>query len=230
MSTSCHEHLVVVGGSYIGLEFAQIYRRFGSEVTVIEMAPRLIAREDEDVSMGVADVLDARGHRAAAERDVHDGREARRGRRGERRLHRGRARKSIGSHLLLAVGRRPNTDDLGLDKAGVATDPRGYITVDDQLRTNVPGIFALGDCNGARRVHPHRLQRLRDRGGEPARRRGAPRQRSHHGLRALHRSAARPLRHDRDGGAQVRPAGADRHHADGGCEPRLREGRDATAS
>jgi pyruvate/2-oxoglutarate dehydrogenase complex dihydrolipoamide dehydrogenase (E3) component len=140
-------HLVIVGGSYIGLEFAQAYRRFGAKVTVIEMAPRLISREDEDVSMGVADVLEAEGielrlnakclsvkkHAAgvAVQVDCTEG-----------------APEVVGSHLLLAVGRRPNTDDLGLDKAGIATDARGYITVDDQLRTNVPGIFALGDCNG----------------------------------------------------------------------------------
>jgi pyruvate/2-oxoglutarate dehydrogenase complex dihydrolipoamide dehydrogenase (E3) component len=140
-------HLVVVGGSYIGLEFAQAYRRFGAKVTVIEMAPRLIAREDEDVSMGVADVLEAEGialrlnatclavkthpDGVAVQVDCTEG-----------------APEVVGSHLLLAVGRRVNTDDLGLDKAGVATDARGFITVDDQLRTNVPGIFALGDCNG----------------------------------------------------------------------------------
>jgi pyruvate/2-oxoglutarate dehydrogenase complex dihydrolipoamide dehydrogenase (E3) component len=140
-------HLIVVGGSYIGLEFAQAYRRFGSKVTVVEMAPRLIAREDEDVSMGIADVLEAEGIElrlnatcmsvgkhpdgVAVNVDCTEG-----------------APQVVGSHLLLAVGRRPNTDDLGLDKAGVATDARGYITVDDQLRTNVSGIFALGDCNG----------------------------------------------------------------------------------
>jgi pyruvate/2-oxoglutarate dehydrogenase complex dihydrolipoamide dehydrogenase (E3) component len=140
-------HLVIVGGSYIGLEFAQAYRRFGSKVTVIEMAPRLIAREDEDVSMGVADVLEAEGVElrlnatclavqkhadgVAVQVDCTEG-----------------APEVVGSHLLLAVGRRANTDDLGLDTAGVATDARGFITVDDQLRTNVPGIFALGDCNG----------------------------------------------------------------------------------
>ena len=219
------EHLVVVGGSYIGLEFAQAYRRFGAQVTVIEMAPRLIAREDEDVSMGVADVLEAEGIELrlnatclAVEKHA-DGVavnvECTEG-----------APQVVGSHLLLAVGRRPNTDDLGLDKAGVTTDARGYITVDDQLRTNVPGIFALGDCNG-RGAFTHTAYNdfeivaanLLD--GERA-----PRQRPHHGLRALHRSAARPLRHDRGGSAQVRPAGADRHHADGGREPRLREGRD----
>jgi len=141
------EHLIVVGGSYIGLEFAQAYRRFGSKVTVVEMAPRLIAREDEDVSMGVADVLEAEGialrlnatcmsvakhpDGVAVNVDCTEG-----------------APQVVGSHLLLAVGRRPNTDDLGLDRAGVATDARGFITVDDRLRTNVEGIFALGDCNG----------------------------------------------------------------------------------
>jgi len=141
------EHLIVVGGSYIGLEFAHAYRRFGSKVTVVEMAPRLIAREDADVSMGIADVLEAEGVElrlnatcmsvgkhpggVAVNVDCTEG-----------------APQVVGSHLLLAVGRRPNTDDLGLDKAGVATDARGYITVDDQLRTNVSGIFALGDCNG----------------------------------------------------------------------------------
>ena len=141
------EHLIIVGGSYIGLEFAQAYRRFGSQVTVIEMASRLIAREDEDVSMGVADVLEAEGialrlnatclavkphpQGVAAHVECTEG-----------------TPDVIGSHLLLAVGRRPNTDDLGLDQAGVATDARGYITVDDHLCTNVPGIFALGDCNG----------------------------------------------------------------------------------
>jgi pyruvate/2-oxoglutarate dehydrogenase complex dihydrolipoamide dehydrogenase (E3) component len=140
-------HLIVVGGSYIGLEFAQIYRRFGSEVTVIESAPRLIAREDEDTSAAVADILQhegislrlnancmsvgKRGNQIAVTLDCPSG-----------------SREVLGSHLLFAVGRRPNTDDLDLDKAGVAVDQRGFIPVDDQLRTNVPGIWALGDCNG----------------------------------------------------------------------------------
>jgi pyruvate/2-oxoglutarate dehydrogenase complex dihydrolipoamide dehydrogenase (E3) component len=140
-------HLVVLGGSYIGLEFAQVYRRFGSAVTVIELAPRLIAREDEDVSKAVADFLrdeaidvrvnnkvvgvDKQGNDIAVTVETEGARS-----------------QVVGSHLLLAIGRRPNTDDLGLDKAGIATDPRGYMQVDDQLRTNVPGIWALGDCNG----------------------------------------------------------------------------------
>ena len=141
------EHLVIVGGSYIGLEFGQMYRRFGSEVTIVEMAPRLIGREDEDVSQAVREILEAEGIHvrlnakciSLAKRDggvaVHVTCEE-----GPPDV--------IGSHVLLAVGRVPNTSDLGLDKAGVATDPRGYIIVDDQLQTNVPGIWALGDCNG----------------------------------------------------------------------------------
>jgi pyruvate/2-oxoglutarate dehydrogenase complex dihydrolipoamide dehydrogenase (E3) component len=140
-------HLIIVGGSYIGLEFAQIYRRFGSEVTVIEMAPRLVSREDEDVSLSVHDILQAEGINirlnaqclAVARRgnDITANVECTEG-----------APEVVGSHLLLAVGRRPNTDDLGLEKASVEMDEKGFIKVDDQLRTNVPGIWALGDCNG----------------------------------------------------------------------------------
>ena len=140
-------HLVIVGGSYIGLEFGQMYRRFGSEVTIVEMKPRLISREDEDVSAAVREIVERdgvavrlnaecitlakRGDGIAVTVDCTEG-----------------APEIVGSHLLLAVGRRPNTDDLGLGRAGVACDARGYITVDDQLCTNVPGIWALGDCNG----------------------------------------------------------------------------------
>ena len=140
-------HLIVVGGSYIGLEFAQMFRRFGSEVTVIEKGERLISKEDPDVSAAIADILAREGIaiRTDAEciRFAHRGSDIVAGvncKAGEPEV--------TGSHLLLAVGRRPNTDDLGLDKAGVALDARGYITVDDQLQTNVPGIWALGDCNG----------------------------------------------------------------------------------
>jgi len=140
-------HLIVVGGSYIGLEFAQIYRRFGSEVTVLEAAPRLIAREDQDVSDAVAAILRAEGI------DIHVGISgpAVAGGGGDTVVSfdvRGQPHEIAGSHLLFAVGRRPNTDDLGLDAAGIATDARGYIVVDDELRTSVPGIWALGDCNG----------------------------------------------------------------------------------
>jgi pyruvate/2-oxoglutarate dehydrogenase complex dihydrolipoamide dehydrogenase (E3) component len=141
------EHLVVVGGSYVGLEFAQMHRRFGAKVTIVERQPRLIGREDPDISEAVREILAGEGIaiRTGAECirlarhesgisvgvDCQDGEPA-----------------VVGSHVLLAVGRRPNTDDLGLDEAGVATDARGYITVDDSLATNVPGIWALGDCNG----------------------------------------------------------------------------------
>jgi pyruvate/2-oxoglutarate dehydrogenase complex dihydrolipoamide dehydrogenase (E3) component len=140
-------HLVIVGGSYVGLEFGQMFRRFGSEVTVIEMGSRLVQREDEDVSAAIHDILTSEGiavrlnarcvalsgadGRVTAQVDCASGAPA-----------------VEGSHLLLAVGRRPNTDDLGLDAAGLACDARGYVLVDDQLRTNVPGIWALGDCNG----------------------------------------------------------------------------------
>lgn len=141
------EHLVVIGGSYIGLEFAQMYRRFGSRVTVIEMQKRPIAREDEDVSAAVQEILQAEGveFRLGAECLAVE----RRGSgvsvtldcaEGDRRV--------AGSDLLLAVGRTPNTGDLGLDKAGVEMDERGYIAVDDELRTSVPHIWALGECNG----------------------------------------------------------------------------------
>ena len=141
------EHLLIIGGSYIGLEFAQMYRRFGSRVTVIEMGPRIIAREDEEVSAEIQSILEAEGVEfrlnatclSAAKRG--DGIAV--GVSCEQE-----PREIAGSHLLLAVGRRPNTDDLGLDKAGVDTDARGFIVVDDALKTSVPGIWALGDANG----------------------------------------------------------------------------------
>jgi pyruvate/2-oxoglutarate dehydrogenase complex dihydrolipoamide dehydrogenase (E3) component len=141
------EHLVIVGGSYVGLEFAQMYRRFGSRVTIVEMGPRFIGREDAEVSDAVADILAGddieirlnakcitvakNGQGVSVGLDCMDG-----------------SPQVAGSHLLLAVGRRPNTDDLDLDRAGVETDERGYISVDDQLRTTAPGVWALGDCNG----------------------------------------------------------------------------------
>jgi pyruvate/2-oxoglutarate dehydrogenase complex dihydrolipoamide dehydrogenase (E3) component len=124
-----------------------MYRRFGSRVTVVEMGDRLIARDDEDVSAEVKGILEnegvdvrldatcialaKRGDQVIVTADCEPGPE-----------------EIVASHVLLAVGRRPNTDDLGLDKAGVATDPRGYIVVDDQLRSNVPGVWAIGDANG----------------------------------------------------------------------------------
>jgi pyruvate/2-oxoglutarate dehydrogenase complex dihydrolipoamide dehydrogenase (E3) component len=140
-------HLIVIGGSYIGLEFGQMFRRFGSEVTVVEMGPRLIGREDEDVSTGVREIVEHEG--VSVRLNANCISFAKRGEEVVANLDCvGGAPQVHGTHVLLAVGRRPNTDDLGLDKAGVAVDGRGYILVDDQLRTSVPGIWALGDCNG----------------------------------------------------------------------------------
>jgi pyruvate/2-oxoglutarate dehydrogenase complex dihydrolipoamide dehydrogenase (E3) component len=140
-------HLVIVGGSYIGLEFAQVYRRLGSRVTVVEKSDRLIAREDEDVSKTLQQVLEQEGIEfrlsatcialARAATGVSVGVDCTTG-----------SPAVEGSHVLLAVGRRPNTDDLGLDAAGVKTDPRGFVVVDDHCRTNVPGVWAIGECNG----------------------------------------------------------------------------------
>jgi len=140
-------HLIVLGGSYIGLEFAQAYRRFGSEVTVIELAPRLIAREDEDASHAVADFLKEEGIDVRVDSKVI-GVEKQGNSIAVKLESAGKISQVVGTHMLVAIGRRPNTDDLGLDNAGVATDSHGYIQVDDQLRTNVPGIWAMGDCNG----------------------------------------------------------------------------------
>ena len=141
------EHLVVVGGSYVGLEFAQMYGRFGARVTVVEMGPRLIGREDEDISQAVREILEGEGVvvRIGAEcitlaphvGGISVGVQCREG-----------DPEIVGSDVMLAVGRRPNTDDLGLEAAGVAIDDRGYIQVDEGLATSVPGIWALGDCNG----------------------------------------------------------------------------------
>jgi pyruvate/2-oxoglutarate dehydrogenase complex dihydrolipoamide dehydrogenase (E3) component len=141
------EHLVVVGGSYIGLEFGQMFRRFGARVTIVEMAPRLIAREDEDVSQAVKEILEAEGIEVRLKAEclsleksgsgVAMGLDCTEG-----------APRVAGSHVLLAVGRVPNTDDLGLEKAGIGVDKRGYIEVDEALRTANPNVWALGDCNG----------------------------------------------------------------------------------
>jgi len=140
-------HLVIVGGSYIGLEFAQVFRRFGAEVTVVEKAPRLVVREDPDVSDAIRDILEADGITVRCGAECI--RFARRGDDVEVGVNCQSGEPAVvGSHALLAVGRRPNTDDLGLDAAGVAVDARGYIVVDDDLRTRVPHIWALGDCNG----------------------------------------------------------------------------------
>jgi pyruvate/2-oxoglutarate dehydrogenase complex dihydrolipoamide dehydrogenase (E3) component len=141
------QHLIVVGGSYVGLEFAQMYRRFGAEVTVVERKSRLVPNEDEDVSFGVQEILQSEGIQLRLDAnciklendggDVAVGLDCIEGH-----------PKVVGTRILLAVGRQPNTDDLGLSTAGVHTDEHGYITVDDQVRTSVPGIWALGDCNG----------------------------------------------------------------------------------
>jgi pyruvate/2-oxoglutarate dehydrogenase complex dihydrolipoamide dehydrogenase (E3) component len=139
------EHLVIVGGSYIALEFAQMYRRFGARVSVVEKGPRLTAREDEDVSATVKDILEAEGI------EIHLGATGMRVVKRDNGFElypRDDADPIVGTHLLVATGRAPNTDDLGLDVAGVATDRRGFVVVDDQLRTNVEHIWAMGDCNG----------------------------------------------------------------------------------
>ncbi|UVO50204.1 FAD-containing oxidoreductase [Sphingomonas sp. SUN019] len=141
------EHLVVVGGSYVGLEFAQMFRRFGAEVTIVERNDRLIAREDPEISDAIGGILEGEGIAvrtgaeciafAAHDRGVAVSVDCRDG-----------EPSVVGSHVLLAVGRRPNTEDLGLDRAGIATDARGYIVVDNMLQTSMPGVWALGDCNG----------------------------------------------------------------------------------
>ncbi len=140
-------HLIVVGGSYVGLEFAQMFRRFGSHVTVVEMGQRVVGREDEDVSLEIQDILAAEGIElrlgaecVSVQKEVDGlsiGVTCKAG-----------APRVTGSHLLLAVGRTPNTDELGLAEAGVTTDKRGYIEVDESLRTSNPRVWALGDCNG----------------------------------------------------------------------------------
>jgi len=141
-------HLVVVGGSYIGLEFAQMYRRFGADVTVVEKGPRLIPREDEDVSEAIAGIFAAEGV-AIRTRAECIGFEPSEGGGAMVRVDcEAGAPEVPGSHVLLATGRRPNTDDLGLETAGVARDERGFITADDAPATTAPGICALGDCNG----------------------------------------------------------------------------------
>ena len=141
------EHLVIVGGGYIGLEFGQMYRRFGSEVTIVEMGPRLIGHEDEDVSEEVKKILELEGIQIRLNARCISLAKSAGGIAVSVECGEG-APEVSGSHVLIAVGRTPNTQDLGLDKAGVATDERGYIAVDDRLQTNVPGIWALGDCNG----------------------------------------------------------------------------------
>ena len=140
-------HLLVLGGSYIALEFGQMYRRFGSEVSIVHHGARLISREDEDVSAAVTDILTREGINVSL--NAKSSRISKQGDDVVITVDRGSGSYELrGSHLLVATGRRPNTDDLGLDQAGVKQDHAGYIVVDDELRTSVPGIWALGDCNG----------------------------------------------------------------------------------
>ena len=141
------DHLVVVGGSYLGLEFAQMMRRFGSRVTVVEMGPRLVEREDEDVSLAIQDFLRAEGLELRLGAECLSVRKESAGLSVGLQCREGAPRES-GTHLLLAVGRVPNTDDLGLDRADIKTDKHGYIEVDEALRTSNPQVWALGDCNG----------------------------------------------------------------------------------
>ena len=141
------EHLVIIGGSYIGLEFAQMYRRFGSRVTVVEMSPKLLGREDDDVAQEIRAILERDGI------DIRTGAQCIALQRKSERISVGVSCKEgppavEGSHVLLAVGRKPNTDDLGLKEAGIDADERGYIKVDDELRTSAEGVWALGDANG----------------------------------------------------------------------------------
>jgi pyruvate/2-oxoglutarate dehydrogenase complex dihydrolipoamide dehydrogenase (E3) component len=141
-------HLVIVGASYIGLEFAQMYRRFGSRVTVVEKGPRIIGHEDDDVSEAIQGILESEGVRFLLNAECVE--VAQRG--SDVSVFHGNGREAreevTGSDLLIALGRVPNTDDLGLEHAGIATDARGFVVVDDWLRTNVPGVWALGDANG----------------------------------------------------------------------------------
>ncbi|WP_416757623.1 FAD-containing oxidoreductase [Roseateles sp. So40a] len=145
------EHLVVVGGSYIGLEFAQMFRRFGSQVTVVQRGPRLVPREDDDVADAVRAMLEREGLAIRTGAECVRLAPAEAGAAGHVRVHvscQTGEPEVLGSHVLIATGRRPNTDDLGLDRAGVTLDERGYVVVDDRLRSSVPHIWALGDCNG----------------------------------------------------------------------------------
>ena len=160
-------HLIVVGGSYVGLEFGQMFRRFGSEVSIIEMGPRLVQREDEDVSAAIQEILERegihvrlnakciafskRGEEIAAKVDCTEG-----------------APELIGTHALLAVGRRPNTDDLGLEKAGVAVDSARLHPGGRSTAHECPGSLGAGRLQWERRLHAHLVQRRGNCDGEPS--------------------------------------------------------------
>jgi pyruvate/2-oxoglutarate dehydrogenase complex dihydrolipoamide dehydrogenase (E3) component len=145
--TEVPEHLVIVGGSYIGLEFAQMMRRFGANVTVVERSAQLLPREDQDISRGIRAILEAEGVNFQLDAEClslsKDGSRTIVG-----AVCKDDAPAIVASHVLLAVGRQPNTDGMGLDCAGIKVDARGYIEVDDQLRTSTDGVWAVGDCNG----------------------------------------------------------------------------------
>ncbi len=141
------EHLVVIGGSYIGLEFAQMYRRFGAKVTIVEKGPRLVSREDEDVSEAIRQIIEAEGIECRLNAECISFKRHAMGAQVSVDCSSG-APAIVGSHVLLAIGRLPNTDDLDVEKAGIEMDERGYIKVHDDLSTSADGIWALGDCNG----------------------------------------------------------------------------------
>ena len=216
------EHLVIVGGSYIGLEFAQMYRRFGARVTVLEYGDRLIAREDPEVSREVQAILEREGiafHFSVQQRRGRAAAQAASGVRVGARRRPARRVAIEGSHLLAAVGRaaqhrrpRPRQGRHRRRRARLHHRRR-------RAAHQRPRRLGARRRQRPRRVHAHLVQRLRDRRRQPARRRQAPRQRPHPDLRALHRSAARPRRHERGRGARSRQAGAGRHDADDARRP-----------
>ena len=141
------EHLIILGGGYVGVEFGQMYRRFGSKVTILDRAPRLMSSEDEDVSQGICGIFEGEGIEVVTGAELKQVDRDGQGLRATIEVD-GQRREIGGSHLLVAAGRKPNTDDLGLASTGIETDGKGYVRVDDRLRTTVEGVFALGDCNG----------------------------------------------------------------------------------
>jgi pyruvate/2-oxoglutarate dehydrogenase complex dihydrolipoamide dehydrogenase (E3) component len=141
------EHLIILGGGYVGVEFGQMYRRFGSKVTIVDQAPRLMSSEDEDVAHEIRRIFESEGIEVVTGAKVERVAQDRNGLRVTIGLDREK-REIAGSHFLVAAGRKPNTDDLGLETTGIETDEKGYVRVDDRLRTSVEGVFALGDCNG----------------------------------------------------------------------------------
>ncbi len=223
---SIPEHLVVLGGSYIGLEFAQMYRRFGSRVTVVEMAPRLVSREDPEVSLGLEAILAREGVNIRLNAKC-----LRVEKRGDGvAMHvscEQEPREVAGSHLLLAVGRVPNTDDLGLDRAGVVYRCPGLHPGRRPVGHQRTRHLGAGRCQRPRRVHAHGLQRLRNRRREPARPGPAARVRPLSGLCAVHRSATGARGHDGIRSTGDGASDAQGHAGDGARGPRARARRDA---